>query len=460
MSSNTLVETNVLQTLLDPRVRTLVASYLEDWMFTDPVHQLVLEAIKRPRFDGVQPDVRSFVVEVSSVAKLDRDETRQILDLFKDFTPFDNPSEVVPALREYIRDKKLARGIKGLADSGSTNRKRDSFVELIKDACTFDISEEEFVDFSDIEQARAAKEEDYPEGGVIMKSSLKLINACSTYGGYKFGDLAMYAAGPGVGKTTLLLQESGGMIEQGFNVCHVFLGDMSEFDGLLKLLSLWSKMGSKEVLEVGWEDVYYEYRHYFKHIRLKAFPADTYNVYELVAKLNGLYEKFPFQWCAVDYDANIKDASPTGDNLYAAGGITYANLKNFAKGRCAVGVGSQTKIGSWGNEMIQKSDAAESSKKQQHIDFMVGIGKNPECKTVGTVNLPKVRRGISDSFVRVELRNDITRLIEVNEEKYNTIISVEKSRKEAGGTEFDYDDLFKGLRPEGDSQSREVEIND
>lgn len=460
MSSNTLVETNVLQTLLDPRVRVKVASYLEDWMFIDPVHQLVLEAIKKPRFDGVSPDVRSFVVEVSSIAKLDRDETRQVISLFKDFEPFDNPSEVVPAIREYIRDKMLARGIKGLAEGGATNKKRDSHVELIKSACTFDISEDEFVDFSDIEQARAAKEEDYPEGGLIMKSSLKLINACSTYGGFKFGDLAMYAAGPGVGKTTLMLQESGAMIEQDFNVCHVFLGDMSEFDGLLKLLSLWSGMDSKEVLEVGWEDVYHDYRHRLKKIRIKAFPADTYNVYELVAKLHSLHEKFKFQWCAVDYDANIKDASPSGDNLYAAGGITYANLKNFAKGRCAVGVGSQTKISSWANEMIQKSDAAESSKKQQHIDFMIGIGKNPECKKVGTINLPKVRRGVSDSYVRVELRNDITRIIELNEEKYNTIVSVEKSRQEAGGTDVDYDDVFKGLRDDGVAQPREVERND
>lgn len=452
MSSNSLVEVNVLQMLIDPRVRALVVHALEDWMFTDQVHQIMLETLKNPRFNDVTPDIRGFVVEVSSLSRLDRDETRQIIDIFKNYSPPDNPGEVVPAISEYIRDKMLARGIKGLAEGGATNKKRDQHVEMIKNAVAFELAEDEFIDFSDPERALEAKEDDYPEGGIIMKSAFKLINASATYGGFKYGDLAMYAAGPGVGKTTALLQESANMIDQGFRVAHVFLGDMSEFDGLLKMLSYWSGIEMKEILETGWESVYKKYKHLFKNIRFKALDSDTFNVYQVVSKLKSLHDKFRFDWLVVDYDANIKDSSGN-DNLYAAGGLTYANLKSFAKKRCAIGIGSQTKIASWANEMVMKTDAAESSKKQQHIDYMIGIGKNPDCKKVGTINLPKVRRGISDCYVRIELRNDITRLVEINEEKYNTILSVEKSRKDAGGGEVDYDNIFKGLSSDDASSS-------
>jgi len=116
------------------------------------------------------------------------------------------------------------------------------------------------------------------------------------------------------------------------------------------------------------------------------------NIYQLLAKTSQLFAKFPFKVMFTDYDANIQESVKLNSS-YVEGGTIYANIKGYGKARCVNYVGCQTKIIHWGEEKILKHFPNDSSKKQHHLDFLLGLGKNKECPGIGTLNLPKVRRG-------------------------------------------------------------------
>jgi hypothetical protein len=179
-----------------------------------------------------------------------------------------------------------------------------------------------------------------------------------------------------------------------------------------------------------------EVTEYFKNIRVKAFAPDAFDIYQLLSKADQLHKKFKFDVLTIDYDGNIKDTS-AGGNTYLEGGAVYANAKGYGKGKCIVYIASQTKIQYWGEEVVQKFLANDSSKKQHHIDYMIGFGKNKDCPIVGTINLPKVRRGRADVMARIHLDNGKARIYEIRGEKYEELKRNWVTRQQDNGNVFD-----------------------
>ena len=230
--------------------------------------------------------------------------------------------------------------------------------------------------------------------------------------------------------STSMVCDGAYSIYQGFRTCHIFLGDMSEYDAFLKYLSYWSGVTTDRILQDGYERyITPEIAAMFRRLRVKSLPADQFNVYQVLAKANQLRANFPFEMLCIDYDANIKNAGQ--DGMYGEGGNTYANLKSYGQSKCVVLVGSQLKNEYWDYEIVPLNALAESSKKQHHLDMLLTIGRNKTCPTLGTLNIAKMRRGMSEVQSRLHLDFPSTRLREVSQDRYNQMLAEHKSQAAA-----------------------------
>jgi hypothetical protein len=183
----------------------------------------------------------------------------------------------------------------------------------------------------------------------------------------------------------------------------------------------------------------------FSNVRIKALPADAFTVFDVMSKALQLRKVFPFEMLVVDYDANIKE---TIDNMYESHGVIYANLKSYSTSRWATLVGSQVKISAWQNEIIKKEDAAESSKKQHHVDMMIGIGRNPDVPIIGTLNIAKMRRGMSDVQTRLQLELARNKITEIDATQYEYLVEAWKQAKtgKGKGSIVDFDEIMENLQ--------------
>jgi hypothetical protein len=231
-------------------------------------------------------------------------------------------------------------------------------------------------------------------------------------------------APPKVGKTTFLCQEGAFTAKNGLKVVHICLGDMDNIDVVCKYTSVLTN----EPMEVITEDPTKYFNEYpvvketFKNVRISCFPAGELGVRELLGHLRQLKRKFNFDMAIVDYDSNI--APPKGENMYEVGGIIYTALKGFAeKERCCILVGSQPKINFWDTELLPMESASESSRKQHAIDMMITMGRNKDCKHLGTLNIPAVRRGEGNVSVRINFEYKNSAIKELTQENYNRILS-------------------------------------
>lgn len=416
-----LVDRTILQLLADPKVRMIAMPHVQDWMFDAGRDRALFKILSDDKFRGVVPDNRAVILTLHNTHKLPRQDIEYVIEILEEIrnTPIERIDEVISAIQEFVQEKYIATGVETLAKSGDiVGRARG--IENIKKAINVVISGDEFYDFSNPDHIKTAKDSDFPEGGIIIKSSFEVINRNSTYGGYKYGDLVMFTAAPGVGKSTSMINEGAFAIDQGFRVCHLFLGDMSEFDGFMMYMTKWSKVSSDRILRDGYDKyISDELTEKFSRLRIKAWPSDTYSVLDIVAKLSHLHDTFPFNLLIVDYDLNIKAMS---DSMYEAGGSTYGILKGFGSGRCPVIIGSQTKPQFWETEILPMECAAESSKKQHHIDLGFGIGKNPVFRGVGTANIFKFRRGNTNVQVRLHLNYKQASIYEISQNIYDRLI--------------------------------------
>jgi hypothetical protein len=202
------------------------------------------------------------------------------------------------------------------------------------------------------------------------------------------------------------------------------LGDMADIDVVCKYIS----HITGEPLEVVIDNPVKFFREYphvkdlMKNVRISCFPAGELGVKELIGHLRQLKQTFDFDVAIVDYDSNI--APPKGENMYEVGGIIYTALKGFAeKDRCAVFVGSQPKINFWETEKLDMSSAAESSRKQHTIDAMITMGRNKDCKHLGTYNIACMRRGSGGVAVRIKFDYKNSTINEISQKEYDKILN-------------------------------------
>ena len=130
----------------------------------------------------------------------------------------------------------------------------------------------------------------------------------------------------------------------------------------------------------------------------------------------------------IDYDSNFKQTE--ADNMYKEGGYIYDNLTKLTNKGKLVFSFSQPKIGSWNNEVLELTDAGESSRKQHNVDCMItasrgGLKFNPNH--IGYFKIAKNRRGEEGIVVPyIRLNNGRFRIIP--QDVYNTISCIPDKR--------------------------------
>lgn len=424
------VEQSILQMVMIPKVRHIAFGYLADWMFTSELSRAMHKTLKESKHQELAVDPRDHVLTLHNKHGVSEEDCEIAFRLVVDANDRGddyNLENYIHHITEFIRERTLGRGVELMATASEKPGNKIRGQEYLQQALNFTISTDQFYDFSIDEKVTTAREMDFPPGGVIIKSHFGLVNKSSLYGGYKYGDLIAVMGRPGGGKSSTLVDEGAYAVYQGFKVCHVFLGDMSEYDAFLKYLSYWAGVTTNDILANGHEQyVTPEILAQFKRLRVKAFPADTYDIYQLLAKINQLRTVFEFDMLVVDYDANIK---PATDNMYGEGGSTYANLKSYGQSKCVVLVGSQTKNAFWDHEVVPIEAPAESSKKAHHVDMLLGVGRNKVCPRLGTLNIAKMRRGESEVQTRLHLDYPATRMREISQEKYNEMMSAYQAQQ-------------------------------
>lgn len=115
----------------------------------------------------------------------------------------------------------------------------ESFVNEIKNGTSFIASKKEpfnLADFNGIKEIRkeALGEEGSPK---IVKLFIERMNNIMQYNGIPIKNLVLVSASPGSGKSTFLINQGLYCAKNGLKVCHMFLGDMTRFDGFVRYYS-------------------------------------------------------------------------------------------------------------------------------------------------------------------------------------------------------------------------------
>ena len=438
LQSNNLTEKNrefgvkeslFLRLIINPHIAPYCINCVDEWMISSDLRRRIFIVVKgmKLKYNGSmkdQFDINSIMSEYISKyepSEVESDEVRQILDESFKYVKKENINVYLHAVQSFLKQYYTHRANisykKGKSDEG------DVFATK---ASNFLISPENFFDMSDFDEGMKYRKIDMPDDSKKFKSSLGSVNSTSIHGGYKIGDLVMIVAAPKVGKSTLLCQEGVTLASQGHKVVHFAIGDMSCYDVNVKYLSCLHDRSAKQICIQ--EGLYEELmrdpltKEVLVNTRVKSEPANFKTVFQIEASLEKLKEEFDFDVIIIDYDANIRPANDS--SMYESGSEIYASLKKFASVyKSVVLVGSQPKIDCFQKEILNETSAAESSRKQHTVDFMITMGVNNECSHVGTLYIPLVRRGESKIKHRLHFCYETSRIQEVSEEDYKQLIT-------------------------------------
>jgi hypothetical protein len=398
--------------------------YLEPWMFTKNVYRYLIETLLKREFNDWKLEKRVLGLHLlgayQDITNEDWGIIEEMIDDFKKdkVSERDRESSAV-AISVFVKRRLYRRGI-DLSTKEDDELKGEPYFS--KGVMLNTIEKNPFHDISQDGILESLRENDFPQGGKVIRSSFDLINRNALYKGYKYGDLIAICLPPKVGKTTFMLQEAAAILADGFKVAHSFFGDMSEFDGACKLMSCYTNSLIDNVVN-NYEEFKDRCKHLLKNWRVAAFPALQMDCFKVVSNLKALKDVFDFDVFMIDYDANLQ---PTAE-MYESGGIMYSTFKAFAQENKCVGfIGVQPKIQLWTEEIIGAEAPAESSRKQHVIDFLITGGRNRECKDIGTFNLPLVRRGVSNVQRRVKFEPLYSRIKEVSISEYDNLLRTHK----------------------------------
>ena len=214
------------------------------------------------------------------------------------------------------------------------------------------------------------------------------------YPGYEKGQIVIVCAPPATGKSLFMMSEALHMAATGYKVLYVGLGDNKMKDFIVRLGAMYTGLSFGEVVQ-NLGNVYDSLKDVIQdRLEISINPAGKISPEMIIEKIKEDPDRFDV--IIIDYDSNLKGVSE-GDNMYNSFGVAYEKLTELSLMNKLVFVGSQTKVTSWKNEVVELTDVGESSRKQHSADMIIGIGKNVDCPNhVHCINISKSRRGEID----------------------------------------------------------------
>lgn len=421
----------VLSTVIkDTYLYTRTSRYITESFFDKYQYKLIYKSLKY-YYDKYSklPSLDELLVVIAELINpqvCDLSSVRQeCIELYN--TPRYEENFVFDKITTFIRRNNVEKTLKDLLPRVSNGETIaiDSIGEELTKGLSFSIMKSSAFRLNDISaipdvRSSAIGTEANP---LIIKSFLEGVNQVLQFKGYKPGDLIMICAAPGTGKTMFMTNEGANASMQGFKVLHLFIGDMKEYDGFVRYASNYTKIPQDEIVAMSVEQQQimvqkFDMQGYFANIVVAAYAAGEITVDEMVQDVYRLQDKYHmhFDMILVDYADNLV---PESDMMYESGGSIYNKLSLLgATNRSVVIVGSQPKPAYWDVEIIPKNAAADSSRKQHVIDVMLTMGMTSRGSTIGSIFMPKVRRGTEGKIIRIQTFFESARIEAISETEY------------------------------------------
>lgn len=340
-------------------------------------------------------------------------------------------------ITDFIRRNKIEGALNKVIkhmESGSVDL--DQVAVDLRDSIYINFRKAPVHNLADISSIREIREDALgtSDNPILIKFFIDKVNKCMQYGALPPGTLNMVTAPPGRGKTTLLINQGVCTAKQGYKILHMFLGDMSRYDGLLRYLSCFTGIQTKKLVNLNDDELAkfiqkYNMSGILANIDIASYAADELTANQLIEEVTSIQKdnRTHYNVVIVDYDENIANDEI---NIYKSGGQIYNKLALFAVvNKSVVFIASQPKPEFWKQEIIPLEAASESSKKQKIIDLMLTLGKSSKDSSVGTLNIAKNRRGDDCKIMRIKTDGSTAQMTHITEDEYNRIKQNEKSQR-------------------------------
>lgn len=356
----------------------------------------------------------------------------EIKDVCERIYEFDKPEEnfIKEKITHFIRRSRssevLSNFIKDFkADSDFSPE--DTVNKLVK-SLEVQLSTTKVFSMNDEEQIKEAREAAVGSIGQssIIKSYINSLNKSLMFGGWQPSTVNMVVAPPGTGKSMYLINEGVNAAKQGFDVLHIFIGDMVEYDGFIRYLSCISGTPQNNLVMMPTSKQHdvvtfcnQQYDNIFDHLFILAYPSLALTVDSLIEDINKFERSLnkDFGMIIIDYPDNLIQS---GVSLYSDGGTLYSSLERMARlTKSVVLVASQPQKAYWSSSIIPLEGAAESSKKQQCVDVMLTMNTEYRGAPFGTMLLAKARKGEVGKIFRFKTDYARARMEEIDEATFN-----------------------------------------
>lgn len=241
---------------------------------------------------------------------------------------------------------------------------------------------------------------------LVVKTGIPSFDNAHLAGGPLPGEMYVISAPPGRGKSTVLVNIGANAIVSGKDVIHIFVGDNTEADGVLRYCARLTgvplaqiMLNSSEYLK-SWNHLKENFN--LGNLIIGAYPIGGPTVADIRSFItkNMVRKGVKPAVLIIDY---IDNCRRNDSNSYEALGQLYAQMKNICEEMKIIGwTASQPKAGTWDtDEVAGLGSLAESSMKQHIVDGMLTLTKRDDNSYV--LYVPKLRRGRSDFSIDLQM---------------------------------------------------------
>lgn len=422
----------------DSYLYSICKEEMSDGYFSDPSCKVIYKALSTYyRKYGTSPSLNELLITIDDAyypaVGVNLSEVKDVCcRLFE----MPEPEElfIKDKITDFIRKVRSSVELKKFIDQMKVNPnlESDTIVSDLARALEVQLSSTKVFMMNNMDHVREARQSAVgsADQSRIIKSFIDSLNRCLMFGGWQPSTVNMVVAPPGTGKSMYLINEGKSAALQGFDVLHIFIGDMVEYDGFIRYLSCISGTPQnslvmmpvekqQEVLKICNQ----QYNNIFDRIFILAYPSLSLSVDTLmedVAKFEKQLGK-DFGMIVVDYPDNLVQE---GRSLYEDGGTLYSSLERMARlTKSVVLVASQPQKSYWNHEIIPLEAASESSKKQMAVDVMLTMNTSSRGAPFGSMLLAKARKGEVGKVFRFKTDYAKCGLSEVDEATYNAMKS-------------------------------------
>ena len=411
---------------------------INEGYFSDPSCKVIYKSLANYYHKySAMPGLNEMIVSIDDCySPMSGVNLSEVKDTCQRLFTYEEPEEsfIKDKITDFIRKVRSSSALKNFLDQMkiNPNLESDEIVSELSKALEVQFSTTKVFNMNDMEGLKEIRKSSVgsSDKSKIVHSFIESVNKCLMFGGYQPTTVNMIVGCPGSGKSMFLINEGVNAIKQGFDVLHIFIGDMVEYDGFIRYLSCISGTPQNSLVMLNEEKqaevvniCNQQYNNIFDKLFLLAYPSLSIDVNKLIEDISKFEKQLnkDFGVIIIDYPDNLIQE---GRSLYEDGGTLYSSLERLARlSQSVVLTASQPSKGYWSHEIIPLEGAAESSKKQQCVDIMLTMSLKSRGANFGSFHLAKARKGETGRVIRFKTDYVKCKIEEIDESTYQAMVS-------------------------------------